>query len=62
MFRISREINPGITNFRDLDQPWFLLGAIGDFSDGEFYFSRRPESRGVINTLLGAIGDYDGEF
>lgn len=33
--RISRDINPEITNFRDLRQPWFLLGAIGDFRDGE---------------------------
>jgi len=38
MFRILRDIDPGIVTFRDLDQPWFLLGAIGDFSDGEFLF------------------------
>ena len=32
MFRISRVINPEISNFRDLSQPWFLLGAIGNFN------------------------------
>ena len=37
MFRISRDIDPRINNFRDLSQPWFLLGAIGDFN-GEFLF------------------------
>lgn len=31
MFRISRDINPGIDNFRNLSQSWFLLGAIGNF-------------------------------
>lgn len=27
--RITREVNPGIQNFKDLDQQQFLLGAIG---------------------------------
>ena len=28
-FRITRELNPGIENFRNLGQQQFLLGAIG---------------------------------
>lgn len=31
-FRITREVNPGITNFRNLEQQQFLLGAIGALS------------------------------
>lgn len=27
--RISRDVNPGLENFRDLSQLWYLLGAIG---------------------------------
>lgn len=38
LFRISRDINPGINNFRDLDEPWFLLGAIGAFNGGLYLF------------------------
>ena len=29
-YRITRELDPGIANFRNLRQDWFLLGAIGD--------------------------------
>ena len=31
-YRITRELDPGIANFRNLRQDWFLLGAIGDLS------------------------------
>ena len=31
-YRITRELDPGITNFRNLRQDWFLLGAIGDLN------------------------------
>ena len=31
-FRITRELNPGIANFRNLEEPQFLLGAIGSLS------------------------------
>ena len=30
--RITRELDPGIANFRNLSQDWFLLGAIGDLN------------------------------
>ncbi|CAH3043692.1 unnamed protein product [Porites lobata] len=30
--RITRELNPGIANFRNLEEPQFLLGAIGSLS------------------------------
>lgn len=32
MSRISRDLNPNITNFRDLNQEVFLLAAIGGLS------------------------------
>lgn len=28
-YRITRDINPGLVNFRNLEQQQFLLGAIG---------------------------------
>lgn len=28
-YRITRELNPGIDNFRNLEEEQFLLGAIG---------------------------------
>lgn len=31
-YRITRELDPGIANFRNLRQDWFLLGAIGDLN------------------------------
>ena len=33
--RITREVNPGIENFKDLNQQQFLLGAIGDLDMGK---------------------------
>lgn len=33
--RISRDVNPGNENFRDLSQLWYLLGAIGPGGVGE---------------------------
>ena len=31
-YRITRELDPGIANFRNLRQEWFLLGAIGNLN------------------------------
>ena len=31
-YRITRDVNPGIANFRNLEEQQFLLGAIGDLS------------------------------
>ncbi|CAH3148519.1 unnamed protein product, partial [Pocillopora meandrina] len=43
--RISRDINPGIANLRNLSQLWFLLGAVGD-GDGEInYHGRSDDAR-----------------
>jgi len=48
--RILRDINPGISNFRNLSQPWFLLGAIGDLSNGVIQIhSRRQSTASRIN-------------
>ena len=31
-YRITRDVNPGLANFRNLDEQQFLLGAIGGLS------------------------------
>ena len=31
-YRITREVNPGLANFRNLEEQQFLLGAIGGLS------------------------------
>ena len=31
-YRITRELNPEIENFRNLEEEQFLLGAIGDLT------------------------------
>lgn len=30
--RITRELNPGLTNFRNLEEQQFILGAVGDLN------------------------------
>ena len=31
-YRITRDVNPGLANFRNLEEQQFLLGAIGGLS------------------------------
>ena len=31
-YRITRDVNPGLANFRNLAEQQFLLGAVGDLS------------------------------
>ena len=37
--RITRELDPGIANFRNLRQEWFLLGAIGDLNGEPVFYT-----------------------
>ncbi|KAL9984209.1 hypothetical protein ACROYT_G006481 [Oculina patagonica] len=50
--KISRDIYPGINNFRDLSKPWFLLGAIGYFNGGQIqqHSIRRPTNFKIVVT------------
>lgn len=59
--RISRVIDPEITNFRDLSKSWFLLGAIGDF-DGALqqHSVRQSTSSRIIVTEAGSASSDDG--
>ncbi|CAH3191432.1 unnamed protein product [Porites evermanni] len=55
--RITRELDPGIANFRNLRQDWFLLGAIGDLTGATIgIHSARRASSSRINVLTGEVG------
>jgi len=59
--RISRIIDPRISNFRDLSQPWFLLGAIGDFNGGiQQHSLRQPTASRITVTEAGSASSDDG--
>jgi len=60
--RISRVINPEISNFRDLNQPWYLLGAIGDLNNGaiQIHSRRQPTASKITVTESGSASSDDG--
>ena len=51
-YRITRDVNPGLANFRNLEERQFLLGAIGGLSGKvtiwKRYF-RRPENTEAVS-------------
>lgn len=62
--RISRDINPGIANLRDLSQLWFLLGAVGD-GDGEINYhgsstDGRQSTGSMVNVTSLSASDASG--
>lgn len=56
--RITRDLNPGITNFKDLQEEQFLLGAIGDLDGAAIgiHSEKRASSSAVSVTQGGAVG------
>ncbi|XP_078359295.1 putative ferric-chelate reductase 1 isoform X2 [Oculina patagonica] len=58
--KIAREINPGIENFRNLNESWFLLGAIGDFRGDQIQQHRVRQTTNSRINVTDASGSASG--
>ncbi|CAH3191431.1 unnamed protein product [Porites evermanni] len=55
-YRITRDVNPGLANFRNLEEQQFLLGAIGGLSGGTIMIhSDRRASGSRINVVRSEV-------